>query len=153
MGLKVWNQSNQSNLNHQNKSIKFKSSKLIIKINITNETSLKAQSEEQTNMHELKTQKLRNQDRLSQRIMHRMPILMLSLPHLIQPRKMQIQTHHNQGTRKKITLENGQLAHPSRSLLSQVKTPQVWWPCWTRLTYWAHQPSIKTQNHQSYRRA
>lgn len=76
-------------------------------------------------MHELKTQKLRNQDCLSQRIMHRMSVFVFSLSHIIQPRKMQIQTHHNQVTLKKITLENGQLAHPSRSLLSQVKTPQV----------------------------
>ena len=110
-----------------------KTSYLKINLKIWNETSVEAEYQIQTYLHERKTQRRIDQNRLSQSFMRVMPPTLLDLPHIIHSWKVQIQSDNCQIARKKGSLENGQLAHPSLAFLNKIKTQKIWRSHITRL--------------------
>lgn len=79
----------------------------------------------ETQLHELKTQRGINKNCLPKPSMQIVPTLMFSMPHIVYPLKMQVQSYYNQITAEERSVENGKLAHKSRTFRSKITTEEI----------------------------
>ncbi len=93
--------------------------------NLNESKRIKIKYKIKTELHELKTQRRVNKNSLPQPPMQVVPTLMLRMPHIVYPLKMQVQSYHNQITAEERSVENGELAHKSRTFRSEVTAEEI----------------------------